>query len=71
MRYSVVAIEDGMVRLEKNDGSDVYVCIDELPVDVKEGDILHFAGSEYLIDKSETQARRKEVYDKYKLLFKK
>ena len=49
--------------LEKEDRSHIEVSLSEIVVDIKEGSILLFDGSEYTADKKSEEARRKRIFE--------
>lgn len=69
MKFTVESIEDNIARLEKDGNEAVFVSIELLPEDVKEGDILLFDGEKYAADKTATAERKKAVYEKFNSLF--
>ena len=71
MKYSVISLEDGIACLESEENVIVRIDVSELPENVKEGDILRFDGTAYVVDAAATSARRTEVYNKFNRLFKK
>ena len=71
MKYSVVAVEDGIACLENDENSIIRVCAEILPENVKEGVILRYDGVSYVIDDEATTEHRRQVYDKFNRLFKK
>ena len=71
MKYSVISLEDGIACLESEENVIVRIDVSELPENVKEGDILRFDGTTYVVDAAATSARRAEVYNKFNRLFKK
>lgn len=71
MIYTVASIEDGVVKLEKSDGTLVFLSSQELSCNVHEGDIIRYDGQNFFVDKAATDNRRRDIYDKYNRLFKK
>ena len=71
MRYLVESVEDNIARLEAIGKEAVYVSINSLPPNVKEGDMLVYDGKSYVIDSAATEARRRDVYTKFNRLFRK
>ena len=71
MKYSVISLEDGIACLESDENVIIRIDVSELPENVKEGDILRFDGTIYVVDAEATSARRAEVYNKFNRLFKK
>lgn len=70
MEYFVIDhMEDGIAVLEQEDGSHRSVPESELPLDVKEGDVLFLQGESYLVDVAETDRRRAAANALLKELF--
>lgn len=63
--YTVDRIEDDIVILEdRNTGQMLDISINELPNDIKTGDILKKINGKYLIDEEETKGVEKRIHDK-------
>ncbi len=69
MKYCVASIEDNIVRLEGESGADIFVSIEKMPSDIKEGSMLLFDGENYIVDSKATETRKKAVYEKFNRLF--
>ncbi len=69
MKYSVDRFENNLAILEDiNTKEKKEVPLAELPTPLKEGSILTFKDSEYIIDSEEETQRRKRIMDKFKRL---
>ena len=71
MKFSIVSIEDCIAVLEGENKLLYNVNIDELPDNIKNGQILILSDGKYYIDYSDTALRRKEVYEKFSKLINK
>lgn len=60
----VESIEDGVVILENRFGYKIKYSLDELPENLKEGDVLLNYNSIFEIDNVERKSRREEIHDK-------
>ena len=49
--------------LEKEDRSHIEVSLSEIGLDIKEGSVLLFEGSEYTADKESEDVRRKKLFE--------
>lgn len=63
-RLIVESIEDGVVILENRYGYKIKYDLNELPENIKEGDVLLNYNSIFEIDEAETINRREEIHDK-------
>lgn len=71
MRFTVERIYQDIAVLEKEDMSHIEVSTKLLPKDLKEGNVLVFDGSDYLVDdEAEVQARAR-IIEKQRSIFKK
>lgn len=69
MKYSVDRFENNLAILEDiNTKEKKEVPLAELPTPLKEGSILTFKDSEYIIDSEEETKRRERIMDKFKRL---
>ncbi len=64
-------IEEGTAVLEKDGLGHIYVPVSELPEGVKEGTVLRFDGTSYIIDADEEEIRRKCILELQSRIFKK
>lgn len=61
MRFIVDRIESDIVVCEDDNSNIVQVHIDNILGDVKEGDVLTAVNDKYIVNKEETQKRRKHI----------
>lgn len=59
--FSIDRIVDSVAVLIDDNGETQCISLEQLPSEVKAGDILLFDGSEYVFDFSKTEEKRKEV----------
>ena len=71
MKYSVERIEEKVALCEDDLGKTVKLRLDELPENIREGDIIVRTENGYTIDSDETSARRKKMAEMQKKLFNK
>lgn len=71
MKYSVERIEENVALCEDDLGKTVKLRLDELPENIREGDIIVRTENGYTIDSDETSARRKKMAEMQKKLFNK
>ena len=71
MKYSVERIEENVALCEDDLGKTVKLRLDELPENIREGDIIVRTENGYTIDSDETSVRRKKMADMQKKLFNK
>ena len=72
MKYSIDRIENNIVILENiQTGLKKEISINELPIDIKEENIVIEDNNEYKIDKVEEQNRREKIINKFQRLKKK
>lgn len=69
--YSIDRIEGKFAVIEADDKSVKNITLSELPVGIKEGDVLAFENGEYYVDIQETQRRKDLAIKLQKKLFKK
>ena len=69
MKYSVSAVEDGIIRLEAENADDLLIKISELSFKVREGDVIFFDGENYFPEIEGTESRRADVFAKYEKIF--
>ena len=68
--YAVDRIEGGMALCEcLETGIRLTVDIAHLPPEVKEGDVIRQEGDGFILDKSQTERRRKQLRDRLNGLF--
>ena len=70
LKYSVDRIEEVFAVCEDENGKTVNIEIGKLPEGVKEGDLISVDNGEAVILTEETEARRKKLAEKRRLLFK-
>ncbi len=67
--YTVEKIEDKIVILEdRKTNKLIDVKIDNLPKNIKEGDIINNLSGKYIIDKKETNKIKNNIRNKFNLL---
>lgn len=71
MKYSVERIEEKVALCEDDLGKTVKLRLDELPENIREGDIIVRTENGYTIDSDETSVRRKKMAEMQKKLFNK
>lgn len=71
MKYSVERIEENVALCEDDLGKTVKLRLDELPENIREGDIIVRTENGYNIDSDETSVRRKKMAEMQKKLFNK
>ena len=71
MKYSVERIEENVALCEDDLGKTVKLKLDELPENIREGDIIVRTENSYTIDSDETSVRRKKMAEMQKKLFNK
>ena len=71
MKYSVERIEENIALCEDDLGETVKLRLDELPENIREGDIIVRTENGYTIDSDETSVRRKKMAEMQKKLFNK
>lgn len=71
MKYIVDRIEEGIAILEKEDLTHVEAKLSELPLGIREGSVLIFDGNTYTVDTDVEAQRKKRIYEKQHMLFKK
>ena len=71
MKYSIDRIEENIAVCEDDDGNVLKLSVDELPPEIREGDIIEKTESGFIIDADETQLRRKKMAEMQKKLFNK
>ena len=71
MKYSVERIEENIALCEDDLGKTIKLRLDELPENIREGDIIVHTENGYTIDSDETSVRRKKMAEMQKKLFNK
>ena len=71
MMWSVDRIENGIAVLEDDHRMRKAVSLDQLPVDVTEGDVLVVQDGNYVVDQQETNRRREQAFQLQQRLFRK
>ena len=71
MKYSVERIEENIALCEDDLGKTVKLRLDELPENIREGEIIVLTENGYTIDSDETSSRRKKMAEMQKKLFNK
>ena len=71
MKYSVERIEENIAICEDDLGKTIKLSLDELPENIREGDIIVRTENGYTIDSDETSVRRKKMAEMQKKLFNK
>ena len=71
MKYSVERIEENVALCEDDLSKTVKLRLDELPENIREGDIIVRTENGYTIDSDETSVRRKKMAEMQKKLFNK
>lgn len=72
MKYAIDKIEEKIAVLENiNNGIKVEVLLNDLPSNIKEGNILVYKNNKYTLDKKEELIRRNRIKSKFAMLRKK
>ena len=71
MKYSVERIEENIALCEDDLGKTIKLRLDELPENIREGEIIVRTENGYTIDTDETSVRRKKMAEMQKRLFNK
>ena len=71
MKYSVERIEENIAICEDDLGKTIKLSLDELPENIREGDMIVRTENGYTIDSDETSVRRKKMAEMQKKLFNK
>ena len=69
MKYSVDRIEENIAICEDDDGNVLKLKLDELPREIREGDIIEKRENGFVIDADETQLRRKKMAELQRNIF--
>ena len=69
MKYSVERIEENIALCEDDLGKTVKLRLDELPENIREGEIIVRTENGYTIDSDETSARRKKMAEMQRNIF--
>ena len=69
MKYSIDRIEENIALCEDNDGNVLKLSVDELPQEIREGDIIEKTENGFVIDADETQLRRKKMAEMQRNIF--
>ncbi|MDD6462908.1 MAG: DUF3006 domain-containing protein [Clostridiaceae bacterium] len=69
MKYSVERIEENVALCEDDLGKTVKLRLDELPENIREGDIIEKTENGFIIDADETQLRRKKMAEMQRNIF--
>ncbi len=69
MKYSIDRIEENIAVCEGDDGCVLKLTLDELPKNIREGDIIEKTKLGFVIDANETQLRRKKTAKLQRNLF--
>lgn len=69
--WSVDRIENGIAVLENDHRMRKEVPLNQLPVDVTEGDVLVVQDDNYVVDQQETNRRREQAFQLQQRLFRK
>ena len=69
MKYSVERIEENIALCEDDLGNVLKLSVDELPPEIREGDIIEKTESGFIIDADETQLRRKKMAEMQRNIF--
>ena len=69
MKYSVDRIEEKIAICEDDDGNVLKLNVDELPQEIREGDIIEKKENGFVIDADETQLRRKNMAELQRTIF--
>lgn len=71
MRLIVDRIEEGLAVLEKEDMTRIHINLSELPEGAKEGSVLSYDGTIYILDTEEEERRRKRILEMQNMIYKK
>lgn len=69
MKYSIDRIEENIALCEDDDGNVLKLNVDELPQEMREGDIIEKTENGFVIDADETQLRRKKMAELQRNIF--
>ncbi len=69
MKYSIDRIEENIAICEDDDGNTLKLSTDELPQNIREGDIIEKNENGFVIDAAETRFRRQKMAEKQRNLF--
>lgn len=69
MKYSIDRIEENIALCEDDDGNVLKLSVDELPQEIREGDIIEKTENGFVIDADETQLRRKKMAELQRNIF--
>ena len=69
MKYSIDRIEENIALCEDDDGNVLKLNVDELPQEIREGDIIEKTENGFVIDADETQLRRKKMAELQRNIF--
>lgn len=69
MKYSIDRIEENIAICEDDDGNVLKLNVDELPQEIREGDIIEKTENGFVIDADETQLRRKKMAELQRNIF--
>lgn len=69
MKYSVERIEENIVLCEDDDGNAVKMKLEDLPKEIREGDIIAKTDGGYIVDTDETELRRRKMTELQKSVF--
>ena len=69
MKYSIDRIEENIAVCEGDDGNVLKLKLDELPENIREGDIIVRTENGYTIDTDETSVRRKKMAEMQRNIF--
>ena len=69
MKYIIDRIEDNIAILENQETKEMIdIDINELPVNIKEGNVLIYENKKYYIDVNLEQERKKNILEKFQKL---
>ncbi|MBR5826631.1 MAG: DUF3006 domain-containing protein [Clostridia bacterium] len=71
IKLIVDRIEEGIAVLEKEDLTHISINLSDLPKGTKEGCVLSFDGTTYVLDLDEEERRRKRILEMQNLILKK
>ena len=66
MKYTIDRIEEAIVICEDETGNQAKLCMEQLPDNAVEGDILEMVDGVWIIDVAETQKRKDAMRQKLK-----
>ncbi len=69
MKYSIDRIEENIAICDDDDGNVLKLNVDELPQEIREGDIIEKKENGFVIDADETQLRRKKMAELQRNIF--